>query len=92
MSEPFCVLPLLCRKVMSAPNVLHVGRAENIFVECQECPESDVMMVEISVLKYPTKAKRLASTYVKLNNSNKFQGFGQIQVKLKLSMLLLIAY
>ncbi|KAK2815856.1 hypothetical protein Q5P01_026323 [Channa striata] len=67
-------------KVMAAPNVLRVGRAENIFVECQDCPEDNDIMVEISVLKYPTKSKRLASTSVTLKTANRFQDFGQIKI------------
>nr|XP_046262998.1 complement C3-like isoform X2 [Scatophagus argus] len=61
---------------MSAPNVLRVGTAENIFVECQDCTTSDV--VSITVLNHPTKARRLANTSVTLTKENKFQGLGQI--------------
>uniref|UniRef100_A0A3Q3IVX9 Anaphylatoxin-like domain-containing protein n=2 Tax=Monopterus albus TaxID=43700 RepID=A0A3Q3IVX9_MONAL len=68
-------------KVMSAPNILRVGTVENIFVECQGCADDDDgFMVEINVLKYPTKAKRLVYTFVNLTSANKFQGFGQIKI------------
>ena len=72
--------PLLCRKVMSAPNLLRVGTPENIFVECQDCTDENDIRVEIRVRNYPTRAKMLASTSVTLNSTNKFQGFKQIQV------------
>uniref|UniRef100_A0A671XKJ9 Anaphylatoxin-like domain-containing protein n=1 Tax=Sparus aurata TaxID=8175 RepID=A0A671XKJ9_SPAAU len=69
---------LLCRKVMSAPNVLRVGAVENIFVECQDCSEGD--RVEVIVMNHPTKTKRLASTSVTLTNTKKFQDLLQITI------------
>uniref|UniRef100_UPI0037E890C6 complement C3-like n=1 Tax=Semicossyphus pulcher TaxID=241346 RepID=UPI0037E890C6 len=66
-------------QVMSAPNLLRVGTAENIFVECQDCTGADIRM-EIRVMNHPTKSKRLASTTVMLTNANHFQAFGQITV------------
>uniref|UniRef100_UPI0037E81A37 complement C3-like n=1 Tax=Semicossyphus pulcher TaxID=241346 RepID=UPI0037E81A37 len=66
-------------QVMSAPNLLRVGTAENIFVECQDCTGADIS-VEITVMKHPAKSKRLASTIVTLTNANHFQAFGQITV------------
>lgn len=74
------LLPLLCRKLMSAPNVLRIGRTENIFVECQDCTDSNDLSIEITVMKYPTKSEILASTSVNLTRTNKFQNFGQIMV------------
>ncbi|KAF3687377.1 Complement C3 Complement C3 beta chain Complement C3 alpha chain [Channa argus] len=67
-------------KVMSAPSVLRLGRPENIFVECQDCPGDNEFMVEIIIWSYPTKSKRVASTSVSLNMTNKFQTFGQIKI------------
>ncbi|XP_023276375.1 complement C3-like [Seriola lalandi dorsalis] len=67
-------------KIMSAPSVLHVGTAENVFVECQDCTNDNDTRVEINVVNYPTKLKRLASTSVILNRANKFQNFGQINI------------
>ncbi|XP_076583459.1 complement C3-like [Chaetodon auriga] len=67
-------------KVMSAPNVLRVETPENIFVECQDCTDANDIKVEISVLSYPTKSKRLASTSVTLSSATKFQTFGQIRI------------
>jgi len=68
---------------MSAPNLLRVGTAENIFVECQDCPDDDtILTVEITAVSYPTKSKRLSSTTVNLTSENKFQEFGQIKVML----------
>uniref|UniRef100_A0A3B4F5Y5 Macroglobulin domain-containing protein n=1 Tax=Pundamilia nyererei TaxID=303518 RepID=A0A3B4F5Y5_9CICH len=64
-------------QVMSAPNLLRVGTAENIFVECQDCTGGDVR-VEINVMNHPTKTKRLATTSVTLNNANNFQQLGKI--------------
>uniref|UniRef100_A0A7N6F8K9 NTR domain-containing protein n=1 Tax=Anabas testudineus TaxID=64144 RepID=A0A7N6F8K9_ANATE len=66
-------------QVMSAPNLLRVGTAENIFVECQDCTGAD-MRVDINVMNHPTKNKRLAATSVTLNAANNFQQFGQITV------------
>lgn len=65
---------------MSAPNLLGVGTTQNIFVECQDCTDGSDLMVDISVLSYPTKSKRLVSTSVNLTSANKFQTFGQIKV------------
>ncbi|KAM7010010.1 complement C3-like [Tautogolabrus adspersus] len=66
-------------QVMSAPNLLRVGTAENIFVECQDCTGADIN-VEISVMNHPTKNKRLAHRPVVLNSGNNFQALGQITV------------
>uniref|UniRef100_A0A669AZC0 Complement component c3a, duplicate 5 n=1 Tax=Oreochromis niloticus TaxID=8128 RepID=A0A669AZC0_ORENI len=63
--------------MMSAPNLLRVGTAENIFVECQDCTGGDVR-VEINVMNHPTKTKRLATTSVTLNSANNFQQLGKI--------------
>uniref|UniRef100_A0A671YQE7 Complement C3-like n=1 Tax=Sparus aurata TaxID=8175 RepID=A0A671YQE7_SPAAU len=70
---------LLKSFVMSAPNLLRVGTAENIFVECQDYRGDDIS-VEIIVMNHPTKAKRLASTTVTLNSSNNFQELAQIKI------------
>ncbi|XP_040001306.1 complement C3-like isoform X2 [Xiphias gladius] len=67
-------------KVMSAPNVLRIGTAENIFVECQDCTDENDFRVVINVLKYPSKSKRLASTSVNLTRANHFQDTGQINI------------
>ncbi|KAL3996131.1 solute carrier family 38 (sodium-coupled neutral amino acid transporter), member 3 [Sarotherodon galilaeus] len=67
-------------KVMSAPNLLGVGTAQNVFVECQDCTDESDLMVEITVMSYPTKSKRLISTSVNLTSANKFQAFGQIKI------------
>ncbi|XP_056225995.1 LOW QUALITY PROTEIN: complement C3-like [Seriola aureovittata] len=66
-------------KVMSAPNLLRVGTAENIFVECQDCTGGDIN-VDISVMNFPTKTKMLASIHVTLTSADRFQGFGQITI------------
>ncbi|XP_034543361.1 complement C3-like [Notolabrus celidotus] len=66
-------------QVMSAPNLLRVRTAENIFVECQDCTGGDIR-VEIRVMNHPTKTKNLASTTVNLNGQNDFQALGQIMV------------
>uniref|UniRef100_A0A3B5KSF3 Uncharacterized protein n=1 Tax=Xiphophorus couchianus TaxID=32473 RepID=A0A3B5KSF3_9TELE len=66
---------LLCRKVMSAPNLLRLGRPQNIFVECQDCPSENNFSVSISVMNWPTKSKRLAHASVNLNPANRFQAF-----------------
>ncbi|XP_074487252.1 complement C3-like [Sebastes fasciatus] len=66
-------------QVMSAPNLLRVGTAENIFVECQDCSGGDIP-VEISVRNHPTKNKRLAFTPVTLTSANNFQALGQITI------------
>ncbi|XP_041641235.1 complement C3-like [Cheilinus undulatus] len=66
-------------QVMSAPNLLRVGTAENIFVECQDCTGADIR-VEIRVMNHPTKSKMLGSTSVTLTNANHFQAFGEIKI------------
>ncbi|XP_037619840.1 complement C3-like [Sebastes umbrosus] len=66
-------------QVMSAPNLLRVGTAENIFVECQDCSGANIP-VEISVRNHPTKNKRLAFTPVTLTSANNFQALGQITI------------
>ncbi|KAM6938800.1 complement C3-like isoform 1-T1 [Lycodopsis pacificus] len=65
--------------VMSASNLLRVGTAENIFVECQDCTGADIN-VEISVMNHPTKTQRLATTSVRLSAANYFQQIGQITI------------
>ncbi|KAM6938799.1 complement C3-like [Lycodopsis pacificus] len=65
--------------VMSASNLLRVGTAENIFVECQDCTGADIN-VEISVMNHPTKNQRLATTSVTLSAANYFQQIGQITI------------
>ncbi|XP_014834357.1 PREDICTED: complement C3-like [Poecilia mexicana] len=64
---------------MSAPNLLRVGTAENIFVECQDCTGGD-MVVRINVMNHPTKNKKLTGTTVTLNRVNNFQGFGKVTI------------
>ena len=49
--------PLLCRQVMSAPNLLRIGTPENTFVECKDCTEDNDIRVEIRLMNYPTKTK-----------------------------------
>ncbi|XP_038554036.1 complement C3-like [Micropterus salmoides] len=66
-------------QVMSAPNLLRVGTAENIFVECQDCTGGDIR-VEILVMNHPTKTKKLSSTSVTLTSANNFQDLGQIKI------------
>ncbi|XP_041838072.1 complement C3-like [Melanotaenia boesemani] len=66
-------------QVMSAPNLLRVGTAENIFVECQDCTGADIR-VDIRVMNHPTKAKKLAETAVTLTNAANFQALGQILI------------
>lgn len=65
---------------MSAPNLLRVGTAENIFVEIQDHVLEHNIIVEIRVMNHPTKNKHLASTSVTLTKANSFQAFGQITV------------
>ncbi|CAK6976226.1 complement C3-like, partial [Scomber scombrus] len=66
-------------EVMSAPNLLRVGTAENIFVECQDCSEGDIH-VKIRVMNHPTKITMLANQTVLLNKENNFQNFGKITI------------
>lgn len=72
---------------MSSPNLLRVGTAENIFVECQDCSGGDIK-VDINVMNHPTKTTKLASATVTLNTANEFQALGQVTVN-KLLLLLL---
>ncbi|KAE8300822.1 Complement C3 Complement C3 beta chain Complement C3 alpha chain [Larimichthys crocea] len=66
-------------QVMSAPNLLRVGTAEKIFVECQDCTGGDIP-VEIIVRNHPTKTKRLANTTVTLTGAQNFQALGEINI------------
>ncbi|KAM8771712.1 complement C3-like isoform 2-T2 [Acanthopagrus schlegelii] len=67
-------------KLMSAPNVLRVGTPANIFVECQDCTDDSDIRVDVIVMSYPTKSKRLAFSSVNLTSAKHFQGFGQIRI------------
>ncbi|XP_027873419.1 complement C3-like isoform X1 [Xiphophorus couchianus] len=67
-------------KVMSAPNLLRLGRPQNIFVECQDCPSENNFSVSISVMNWPTKSKRLAHASVNLNPANRFQAFAEVEI------------
>ncbi|KAF1375364.1 hypothetical protein PFLUV_G00219060 [Perca fluviatilis] len=66
-------------KVMSAPNLLRVGTAENIFVECQDCTGGNIP-VKINVMNHPTKTTQLTSTSVTLTSARNFQELGQITI------------
>ncbi|XP_027138596.1 complement C3-like isoform X2 [Larimichthys crocea] len=66
-------------QVMSAPNLLRVGTAEKIFVECQDCTGGDIP-VEIIVMNHPTKTTRLANTTVTLTSAQGFQALGEITI------------
>lgn len=66
---------------MSAPSILQVGSPVNVFVECQECAGDADIGVDIAVVSFPTKSRRLASTSVTLQKDNNFQAFGVIRVK-----------
>ncbi|XP_033969804.1 complement C3-like [Trematomus bernacchii] len=66
-------------EVMSAPNLLSVETAENVFVECQDCTGED-KRVEIHVMSHPTKNQRLATASVTLNSTNEFQALVQIMI------------
>ncbi|KAK5911561.1 hypothetical protein CgunFtcFv8_005724 [Champsocephalus gunnari] len=66
-------------EVMSAPNLLRVGTAENIFVECQDCTGAD-KRVDIRVWNHPTKNKRLANASVTLTSTDNFQALVQIMI------------
>ncbi|XP_033988377.1 complement C3-like [Trematomus bernacchii] len=67
-------------EVMSAPNLLRVGTAENVFVECQDCTGEANKRVHIHVMSHPTKNIRLATASVTLNSTNEFQALVQIMI------------
>ncbi|XP_075320390.1 complement C3-like [Odontesthes bonariensis] len=67
-------------ELMSAPNLLRVGTAENIFVEIQDCEREDDKKVQISVMNFPPKTKQLATTYVTLTKAKNYQDFGRITI------------
>ncbi|KAM6939507.1 complement C3-like [Xenentodon cancila] len=67
-------------EVMSAPNLLRVGTTENVFVEIQDCAHEDEVNVDINVMNFPTKTRRLASTSVTLTTAKNFQDFGKIMI------------
>ncbi|XP_034095065.1 complement C3-like [Gymnodraco acuticeps] len=66
-------------QVMSAPNLLRVGTAENVFVECQDCTGAD-QTVHINVMNHPTKNQRLATASVTLTSTDNFQELVQIMI------------
>ncbi|TDH11168.1 hypothetical protein EPR50_G00057900 [Perca flavescens] len=66
-------------KVMSAPNLLRVGTAENIFVECQDCTGGNIP-VQINVMNHPTKSTTLTFTSVTLTSERNFQELGEITI------------
>uniref|UniRef100_A0A8C9XEC5 Uncharacterized protein n=1 Tax=Sander lucioperca TaxID=283035 RepID=A0A8C9XEC5_SANLU len=66
-------------KVMSAPNLLRVGTAENIFVECQDCTGENIT-VDINVINHPYKNTKLTSTSVTLTSARNFQELGEITI------------
>uniref|UniRef100_A0A8D0AAI4 NTR domain-containing protein n=1 Tax=Sander lucioperca TaxID=283035 RepID=A0A8D0AAI4_SANLU len=66
-------------KVMSAPNLLRVGTAENIFVECQDCTGGNIQVL-ISVMDHPAKTRWLTSTSLTLTSERNFQELGQITI------------
>ncbi|KAM9792656.1 complement C3-like [Neosynchiropus ocellatus] len=65
--------------LMSAPSIMRVGGAENIFVECQDCTGGEIR-VNIYVRSYPTMATTHVETTVNLNEVNKFQAFAQVTI------------
>ncbi|XP_059191662.1 complement C3-like [Centropristis striata] len=67
-------------EVMSAPNLLRVGTAENIFVEIQGGTSENNIKVQITVMDHPTKTTILASTVVTLTKEKGLQDFGQIMI------------
>ncbi|XP_068178625.1 complement C3-like [Antennarius striatus] len=68
-------------KLMSAPNLLRIGTAENVFVECQDCPDAHHdINVDIHVRNHPTKTTRLETASVTLTSANKFQAFAKIKI------------
>ncbi|KAM8878284.1 complement C3a.1 [Spinachia spinachia] len=66
-------------KVMFAPNLLRVGTAEQIFVECQDCTGADIN-VRISAWSHPTKDKELTNTAVTLKAADRFQQLAPITI------------
>ncbi|TKS69010.1 Complement C3 [Collichthys lucidus] len=64
---------------MSAPNLLRVGTAEKIFVECQDCTGGNIP-VQIIVKNHPTKTRTLTSTAVTLTDAQHFQALGEITI------------
>uniref|UniRef100_A0A3B5MID5 Complement component c3a, duplicate 5 n=1 Tax=Xiphophorus couchianus TaxID=32473 RepID=A0A3B5MID5_9TELE len=78
--DNFYLFFFLNRKVLSAPNLLRVGATENIFVEIQDCESEGEVPVEIAAWSFPTKAKKLASTPVRLTKKGNFQGLGRITI------------
>uniref|UniRef100_A0A3Q4GC77 Anaphylatoxin-like domain-containing protein n=1 Tax=Neolamprologus brichardi TaxID=32507 RepID=A0A3Q4GC77_NEOBR len=80
-------LPLVLKKVMSAPNLLRVGSEENIFVEIQDNAGEENVNVRIIVRNFPRQDRTLASTTVTLTKENKFQGIGKIMVSITKSRI-----
>uniref|UniRef100_A0A3B3UBS9 Macroglobulin domain-containing protein n=2 Tax=Poecilia TaxID=8080 RepID=A0A3B3UBS9_9TELE len=71
---------ILTSVFLSAPNLLRVGAAENIFVEIQDCASEEEVSVEIAAWSFPGKTKKLASTRVRLTKEGHFQNLGRITI------------
>ncbi|KAM9769655.1 complement C3-like [Menidia menidia] len=67
-------------ETMSAPNLLRVGTAENIFIEVQNCGHDNDIPVQINVMEFPFKRKILASTFVTLTKAKLHQDLGKIMI------------
>lgn len=64
---------------MSAPNLMRVGTAENIFVEWQDYSGGDVQVV-IRVKSHPIPSTEYTSAIVTLTSRNNFQALGRLTV------------
>lgn len=68
---------------MSAPNLMRVGTAENVFVEMQDYSGGDTQ-VTIRVKSHPTPETQYTFTMVTLNRNNNFQALGRLTVNQRL--------
>ncbi|KAJ8362948.1 hypothetical protein SKAU_G00117790 [Synaphobranchus kaupii] len=65
--------------VLTAPNLLRVDNEENVFVEAQEYTGPS-LNVEIVVMNFPTKTRKIFSKTVTLSAHNNFQVMQDIQI------------
>ncbi|KAF7689262.1 hypothetical protein HF521_012615 [Silurus meridionalis] len=67
------------RNVLLAPNILHMGTVEKVFVEAQDYSGND-LQVNISIKDYPQKRTELTSASTTLTAANNFQSLVNIKI------------
>ncbi|KAI5089746.1 complement component c3a precursor [Silurus meridionalis] len=79
-------IPELAKNVLLAPNILHMGTVEKVFVEAQDYRGND-LQVNISIKDYPQKRTELTSASTTLTAANNFQSLVNINAQFPSSLL-----